>query len=292
MQAAHPNKFRHRTTTFHGQPASQLTAPDGSEAIVLMQGAHLVSWKTAGGVERLFLSDQAVYAPSTAVRGGVPVVFPQFAHRGSLPKHGFARTQEWALQSVDTTETDALLVLRLASNASTRNIWPFAFELELSLRLSSQRLDIELAVVNTGDQPLSFTAALHTYLRVGEISGLSMEGLQRLRFSDSITRTEQIDNDGLLRVSGELDRIYFDVNKPLILRCSDGVMDRTQVSQVGFEDVVVWNPGPEQASSLLDMSDGGWRQMICIEAAQIGSPVQLMPNEDWCGRQSIDCGSL
>ncbi len=292
MQAAHPNKFRHRTTTFHGQPASQLTAPDGSEAIVLMHGAQLVSWKTAGGVERLFLSDQAVYAPGSAVSGGVPIILPQVASHGPLPKHGFARTQEWVLQSVDTTETDALLVLGLASTASTRSIWPFDFELELSLHLSNMRLDTELSVSNIGQEVLSFTAALHTYFRVDQISGFRLEGLQDRRFLDALTQKEQVDQDAFLKVHGELDRIYFNVDTPLVLRCADGALDQTQVSQLGFEDVVVWNPGPELALALPDMQDDGWTQMICIEAANVGRPVQLLPGDQWFGRQSIDCGVL
>ena len=94
------------------------------------------------GVERLYLSDRAVYAPGQAVRGGVPVVFPQFAAMGPLAKHGFARTLPWTLKSVDTTPTDALAVLQLRSGDATRAAWPFEFALELSLRVSAQRLDM------------------------------------------------------------------------------------------------------------------------------------------------------
>jgi glucose-6-phosphate 1-epimerase len=286
MQADHPHRFTHRTTTFHGQAAWQFTAPDGSQALVLMQGGQLVSWKTAGGVERLFLSDQAVYASGAAVRGGVPVVFPQFSQRGPLLKHGFARTQAWALQSVDTTETDALLVLQLHSNELTRSIWPFEFELELSFRWSALRLDMELAAFNTGDQPWSFTAALHTYLRVNDFAALRLEGLHRLRFFNAVTQTEQIERGEVLCVNGELDRIYFDAARPLVVHLAE----HAQVSQEGFKDVVIWNPGPEQSATLKDMPANGWQQMLCVEAAQVGMPVLLMPGESWCGRQSIDFG--
>lgn len=291
MHDAHINKFTHRTTTFHGQRALQLSGPDGSEAVILLQGAHVVSWKAAGGVERLFLSEKALYRPGVAVRGGMPVIFPQFANCGPLPKHGFARVQEWILRSVDTTATDALLVLALESNASTRDIWPFDFVLELSVRLSDQHLDVELAVSNTGDRAMSFTSALHTYLSTEDLSRVGLEGLQGSRYRDSISQTEHTDREGVLRIGGELDRIYFNVGHPVVLRCPGSVMNATQVSQVGFEDVVVWNPGPEQSAALADMPNDGWRRMICIEASKIGLPVQLVPGEDWYGRQSIDCGS-
>jgi glucose-6-phosphate 1-epimerase len=291
MQAVHPPRFKHRTTTFRGQQACHLTAPDGSEAMVLLQGAHVVSWKTSSGVERLFLSERADYAQGQAVRGGVPVVFPQFANQGALIKHGFARTQPWALHSVDTTETDALLTLRLVSNDETRALWPFDFELELSLRFSSQRLDMELAVTNTGDEPLSFTAALHTYLAVTEIAAVRLEGLSRLRFRDAVANTVQVDYDDSVRIHGELDRVYFDAAKPLVVRDGDAPADRVEVSQTGFQDVVVWNPGPVNSAALKDMPDDGWRRMLCVEAALVNEPKQLAPGQDWWGRQSIDCSA-
>jgi glucose-6-phosphate 1-epimerase len=290
MQVAHPPRFRHRTTTFHGRQACHLTAPDGSEATVLLQGAHVVSWKTSGGVERLFLSELADYTEGQAVRGGVPVVFPQFANQGALIKHGFARTEPWALYSVDTTETDALLTLRLASNDATRALWPFDFELELSLRFSSHRLDMELAVTNTGDKPLSFTAALHTYLAVPDIVAVRLEGLSRLRFRDAVANTVQVDHEDSVRIDGELDRIYFDAAKPLVVR-GEAAVARVEVSQTGFQDVVVWNPGPANSAALKDMPDHGWRRMLCVEAALVNEPMQLAPGQDWWGRQSIDCNA-
>jgi glucose-6-phosphate 1-epimerase len=259
--------------------------------MVLLYGAQVVSWKTSGGLERLFLSEQADYAAGTPVRGGVPVVFPQFANLGVLGKHGFARTQPWALHSVDTTETDALLILRLVSNDATRALWPFDFELELSLRFSSQRLDMELAVTNTGDKPLSFTVALHTYLRVPDITAVRLEGLSRLRFRDAVANTVQVDRDDAVRVQGELDRIYFDAARTLTMRCGDEAAERVEISQTGFKDVVVWNPGPLNSVTLKDMPDDGWRHMLCVEAALVNEPVQLAAGEDWWGRQSIDCST-
>ena len=73
-----------------GQPALRLTAADGAQATVLRHGAQIVSWIPAGDQERLYLSPIAAAGPGQAVRGGIPVVFPQFASQGPLPKHGYA----------------------------------------------------------------------------------------------------------------------------------------------------------------------------------------------------------
>jgi glucose-6-phosphate 1-epimerase len=59
------------------------------------------------------------------------------------------------------------------------------------------------------------------------------------------------------------------------------------VSQAGFEDTVVWNPGPDKARALRDFPDEDWLRMICIEAACVAAPVRLLPGEKWCGSQTL-----
>lgn len=267
----------------------RLVAPDGAAVTIALHGAHILSWLPAGGVEQLYLSPRSEFTPGKAIRGGVPVCFPQFAERGPLPKHGFARTLPWELVSQEVGKDDALVVLRLRDSDATRALWPHAFELELSVRVSGRTLDIELACENTGDAALQFTAALHTYLRVGDLDAVSVEGLSGLRYFDSIKQAEALQRMDLL-LTGEkgvldLDRIYFGVKeRPLLV-----TEDRRQVvvQQQGFDDAVVWNPGPERCAKLADMPADGWSEMLCVEAACVGRPVELQAGESWVGRQSL-----
>jgi len=267
----------------------ELVAPDGAVATLALHGGHVLSWRPAGSPEQLYLSPRSEHAPGKAIRGGVPVCFPQFAERGPLPKHGFARTLPWELVSQEVGREDALAVLRLRDSEATRAIWPHAFELELSVRVSGKTLDIELACENTGDAPLQFTTALHTYLRVADLDDVSVEGLAGLRYFDSIKQAEALQRMDLL-LTGEkgvldLDRIYFGVKeKPLLV-----AENRRQVviTQQGFDDAVIWNPGPERCAKLADMPPEGWSEMLCVEAANIGRPVELQPGESWVGRQSL-----
>lgn len=266
-----------------------LIAPDGACVALSLDGGHLLSWKPAGAPEQLYLSPRSEFVPGKAIRGGVPVCFPQFAERGQLPKHGFARTALWELVQQEQGKDDALAVLRLRDSEATRALWPHAFELELSVRVGGRSLDIELACENLGDAPLQFTAALHTYLRVGDLDAVSVEGLSGLRYFDSIKQTEALQRMDLL-LTGEkgvldLDRIYFGVKeRPLLV-----TEERRQVvvQQQGFEDVVVWNPGPERCAKLNDMPPEGWSEMLCVEAASVGRPVELPAGESWVGRQSL-----
>lgn len=266
-----------------------LAAPDGARASISLHGGHVLSWLPAGAPEQLYLSPRSEFTPGKAIRGGVPVCFPQFAERGPLPKHGFARTLPWELVSQEQGKDDALAVLRLRDSDATRAIWPHAFELELSVRVGGRSLDIELACENTGSASFKFTTALHTYLRVADLDAVSVEGLSGLRYFDSVKQAEALQRMDLL-LTGEkgvldLDRIYFDVKeRPLLV-----AEDRRQVviRQQGFDDTVVWNPGPERCAKLADMPPEGWSEMLCVEAASIGRPIELQPGENWVGRQGL-----
>ena len=276
---------------FHGQPALQLASGDGARACVLLHGAHLVSWVPAGGEEQLYLSPRAVFDGRQAVRGGVPVIFPQFNQRGPLPRHGFARQRAWRALSLEQGATDALAVLRLVDDEATRALWPQPFVAELSVRITGARLDIELAVEHRepdegGPAPaeMSFTAALHTYLRVADVASSRLDGLQRLRYEDCVRGTQQVDMAPHLTPDGELDRIYFDAARPL--RLHDGAR-QLEIASHGFPDVVVWNPGAEAGARIADMPADGWREMWCVEAAAIGVPVRVPAGECWIGRQTI-----
>lgn len=267
----------------------RLTAPDGATATVALHGGHVLSWLPAGGVEQLYLSPRSEFTPGKAIRGGVPVCFPQFAGRGSLPKHGFARTLPWELVSQEQGRDDALAVLRLRDSDATRALWPHAFELELSVRVGGRSIDIELACENLGDAPLQFTTALHTYLRVADLDAVSVEGLSGLRYFDSVKQAEALQRMDLL-LTGEkgvldLDRIYFGVKeRPLVV-----TEERRQVvfTHQGFDDAVLWNPGPDRCAKLADMPPEGWSEMLCLEAASIGRPIELPPGDSWVGRQSL-----
>jgi glucose-6-phosphate 1-epimerase len=197
---------------FKNQPALQLRCAAGSTAVVLEHGAHLLSWIPAADRERLYLSPQSAYGAGASVRGGVPVIFPQFNQRGPLPRHGLARTRRWQVQLAEVRGTAALAVLRLADDDETRALWPHAFEAELTICIDGERLDVELAVSNRGAAPWSFMAALHSYFAVGEVESVRIEGLSGLRYEDfaqgGVMREGSAD---AVTIGANVDRIYFDV---------------------------------------------------------------------------------
>lgn len=264
----------------------EIVAADGARADAYRHGAHVTSWRPASGEERLFLSTKSAFAPEASIRGGIPVVFPQFASLGPLPKHGFARVTEWeVLRAGPRASGKAEAHFRLTSSARTRDIWPHDFEAMVVATVGGMSLTVALSVLNPGDEPFSFTAALHTYLLVDDVRDVVIAGLEGVDYRDSAAGNVDGRQTGAeLRTAGELDRIYFDVPGPIEVR--DEVRT-TRLSMTGFSDAVVWNPGAQGAAKLVDMEPAGWLRMLCVEAAVIGKPVTLGKGERWTGQQVI-----
>ena len=162
-------------------PKIILASSDDSRVEVYGHGAHVTSWIPAGDKERLFLSGTSEFRDGAAIRGGVPVVFPQFSTWGPLPKHGFARNHAWELISIG----EGTARFQLRDSEATRAIWPHAFLAEFMVTVRERQLIMELAITNRGEEPFNFTAALHTYLRVDDIAATTIEGLVGLRYFDA-----------------------------------------------------------------------------------------------------------
>jgi len=269
---------------FHGQPCRCLRLPNGDSLRVVLHGAQVVSW-VAGGRERLYLSPRSSFDGTAAIRGGVPICFPQFNQRGPLPKHGFARNLSWRVDVLpDLSEQAAELTLHLSSSESTRMLWPQSFEVTLTLRLRPASLQMILAVSNTGETPMSFTGALHTYLAVNDILAVQLDGLRGQPEWDALTDQHRRAS-GPLSFHGEFDRVYGAAAQALILY-DDRYRLAIEQSR-SFADTVVWNPGAEKCASLPDMPADGYAHMLCVEAAQVMQPVTLEAGAQWQGWQRL-----
>lgn len=271
---------------FHGLPAVRLCAPSGATATVTLHGAHVVSWKSAAGVEQLYLSPNTRFESGQAIRGGVPVVFPQFNTRGVLPRHGFARTCRWALVEDDVRAEGACSVtLALQSHKVIKALWPHVFGCTLTVALQEDSLAITLHISNQGPDSFSFQAALHTYLAVGSIDSMRLDGLDACDFEDcTAAGGNAVMRHTPLKPYEAIDRIYFDAPGQMQLQSDLG---QTELQHSGFCDVVVWNPGGASAACPPDLPKDGFRQFLCVEAACIGRPVTLLEGQSWSGMQTL-----
>jgi glucose-6-phosphate 1-epimerase len=269
---------------FRGQPAFRLTAPDGAGCTVALHGGHLLSWTTPDGVERLYLSPDSVFDGRAAIRGGVPICWPQFNQRGPLAKHGFARNVAWRVEAADPA-APSRIALQLDDDAATRALWPHGFGLRLEATLGANSLHIALDVRNTGDTPWSFTGALHSYLRVDDIARVRLEGLRGAKRWDAV-RDRHLEEDAeALSFDAEFDSVYAAPAAPLRLVQPSGTLEIAQSATC--TETVVWNPGEVLSARLADLPDDGHRHMLCVEAAAIDTPVALAPGASWQGWQRL-----
>jgi glucose-6-phosphate 1-epimerase len=250
----------------------------------MLHGAHVLSW-VSGGQERLYLSPQSILDGQSAIRGGVPVCFPQFNQRGPmaerLPKHGFARNVAWQADVPELGAEHARLTLRLKDNFQTRAWWPQAFALALHIDLSPGAVQLTLDVHNTDTQALAFSGALHTYLAVPDVTQATLQGLGGQPEWDSLTDTHAPAAD-MIRFAAEFDRVYEAGPQPMTLN------DTLHISQSpSWANTVVWNPAQDLCKRLADMPDDGWRHMLCVEAAQVYEPIYVPAGERWEGWQQL-----
>lgn len=254
----------------------RLHGPAGAGVRVSRYGGQVLSW-ICGGRERLYLSPRARFAPGQAIRGGVPVIFPQFSDRGPGLRHGFARVREW------THAGDGRFLLR--DDAAGYAAWPHRFQAELTVELHADALAIALRVDNTGAEPFAFTAALHTYLGVDDLAEVRIEGLGGCKYSDATRDGESgVQHEAALRFDGELDRLYPGVAGGLRL---DQAGRSLRLDAEGFPDTVVWNPGAALAADLADLGAGEHARFVCVEAAAVATPVALAAGASWRGRQVL-----
>lgn len=260
-----------------GLPKVVLSTGEASAELYL-HGATLTSWKI-GGEELIFVSPKAVFAPPKAIRGGVPVCFPQFAMLGPLQtQHGFARNMAWQVAE----EGPASCRLVLESSEATLAQWPQPFRLEMSVSLhAGGALQQELTVVNTGERPMEFTAALHTYFTVSDVANASVVGLKGLQYVDNTSGSTSADTADAVAFPGEVDRTY--IGAPAAIKLHDsGRNSVLLLHKRGFADAVVWNPAEAKAASMGDLGAEHWRGFVCVEAAQARSgAVTLAAGQAW-----------
>lgn len=270
------------TTRVGTLSALRLDLADGASATVTDYGAHVLSWHPAPDDERLYMSESAILDGTKPVRGGVPVIFPQFGALGPGVRHGFARTLVWTREEQRSGRDFANATWVLSADDPALRV---PARVEMTVSLGPRRLDMELHVAHDGTAPFTFTAALHTYLRVDDIASATLLGLQDCAYRDQVDEGRmKRQEERHLRIDREVDRIYAEAPAKLELIASGRT---THVLQDGFTDVVVWNPWIERSRAFADLPAEGYRRFLCVEAATALNPVRLADGETWTGRQTL-----
>lgn len=240
-------------------------------------GAHVASWDV-NDVPVVWVSRRSQYVSGTAIRGGIPICWPWFADGPSgdrTPSHGLARTHVWELVEQRTDSATWRLppsTVRSADADLDTNV-----ECEMYVRVTSESLHIKHTTSNLGDADMSYELALHTYLHVGDVRHVEVQGLADVAYFDKVLETSTR-QDGPLAITQRIDRIY---HSPGPIRVVDPILHRSlSVRSEGAMNTVVWNPGLDGAAAMKDFGDEEWTHMLCVETANLDEhAVHLQPGQ-------------
>lgn len=292
----------------HDNSRVTATLPTGESVEILLFGATIISWKDAKGEEKLWLSEAADLTGKKAVRGGVPLVFPVFGKpddhpdTNALPQHGFARTSHWEFLGKSTTESNeqqqgADNGVKLDFGLGPENLseearaaWKGDFGLIYSVTLTKNALRTSILVRNEGKSAWDFQVLMHTYLRVSDVTKTTVSGLAATPYLDKVasTTTKSPASPADLSFEGETDRVYTPASVDTKLTVSVGGKPTYEVLRETFPNVVVWNPWTEKAKGMADFEPkNGWKNMLCVEAGQVGEWTKLEGGDAWEGGVTV-----
>lgn len=152
-----------------------LLAPDkGAWAL----SCHVPTQKH-GLVNLLHTDFQEIAGYPAKIRGGSPVLFPfpsWVSFRGQkdtyesggdlyqLPQHGFLRKKNFQL--ADESTGDSRLLAQFASDAHTRDVYPFDFLAQMSFEVTANGLSSKACITNTSPVTSPVAFGFHPYLNL------------------------------------------------------------------------------------------------------------------------------
>jgi D-hexose-6-phosphate mutarotase len=256
-----------------------LTTANGAVCEVYTFGATVTKFMTADKTDLIWLSGTAKLDGTKAIRGGIPLVFPQFgAPIKEMAQHGFARNNHWTIIK-EADGSDAVSIsFALDNTKATHEAWPSPYQLIFEVSVQDSKLTTSLTVINPGDA-FKFQTLQHTYLNVGDISKTVVKGLQNQRFYDKASADPGVlkfHASGEATISEFTDRVFVNVNglgdKAIEVTCPNGTIVVKGFATFGDgssgnlpSDTVVWNPWAEKAKGMGDFDDDGYNSMLCIE---------------------------
>jgi len=215
---------------------------------VTRHGARILSFKV-GGVELLWQPGKwDLKAEREWSHGGIPLCWPWFGHSAGpdKPMHGFAYKMPFEIRRRSTSGVRSEIVFGLKSSDATRKEWPYDFDLEYTVALDGDALELSLVTKNTGSAEMPVMDGYHPYLRVADRLKSRVTGVAGCKYCDtSISRKLDTVMPGDFRISGHVDHV-FDI-KGFVYGLADDVQKRTvKLESSGNRRLVVWSPNEEQ----------------------------------------------
>ncbi|GGG66185.1 aldose epimerase family protein [Paenibacillus radicis (ex Gao et al. 2016)] len=199
----------------------------------------------------LFYLDRETFENKTAnIRGGNPILFPisgQLENRSytwngqtyEMANHGVARTAAWEVIGTNT-DGEASITLLLRSDETTKQSFPFDFELEFTYALKDGELHTRQQYRNlTADQAMPFYAGFHPYFNVDSKKlSYDTDATRYLDYNDMVEKPFEgvFDLEGLVESVTLLDTKKSEISFPV----AGGATVRLSYSDI-FKYMVLWS---------------------------------------------------
>ncbi len=158
-----------------------------------------------------------------------------------------------------------LVLLRTAPHG--RDLRPLPALLLRALDVTAgAELNATLTLTNEDDHPFAIEAALHTYLHVGDVKDVTVEGLDGERYYDKV-RERYATQTGDVTFIGPTDRVYTSTQQVQVVDPKLG--RRIIVDKNGSGSTIVWNPWSQGAATMSDIGEGEWQNFVCVETAAV-----------------------
>lgn len=270
-----------------------------AEATISLFGGHLLSFiPQHDKQERLWLSENAIFDAKTPIRGGIPICWPWFSayssnsfskplpHPDALPSHGVLRTQFWRLQSftekMDVTKPEIVNETELRLVPTNLKVFGDDALVKVYLDITiGEKLKVSLTTENNSPKSIEITQALHSYFKIENISNIHIEGVAE-DYADKPTATLGNKTHLPYVFEAETDRIHdLKTRDPDTAQTIKIVQNEPEqhivIENYNNDSVVIWNPWQEKSMAMADMTNAGYRTMVCIEAANT-CPTEVAPN--------------
>ncbi len=220
------------------------------------RGGVITNWVSDGN-EILYFDEKRFMDNTKSVRGGIPILFPICGsiHASSsvfgkdylqLMQHGFARDLHWQYFLNDSEKS---LCLFLNESQTTKQYYPFDFELRIEVYLKINCLEFEITIQNKTDITMPINFGLHPYFNVSDF--------KNLEFIDNPINCQNQEKNILSNTLDELKNIYLGVDLLMYTSGKSVFRDKVLKRQVTlnhpypFDLGVIWSDPP--------------RRMICLE---------------------------
>ena len=184
-------------------------------------------------------------------RCGIPFLFPIFGRLKDrtytwegkayhMDIHGFGHTSVW---TVARAEADCLTLV-LESSPETLAQYPFPFRVELTYRLTGEKLEILLSIRNTGSGILPYSFGFHPYFLVQDLDHARVEARAAARIDFATGKAIPFGHDTLSlsipQGAPEAGAALVGLENPTVLHLAKEGRRITLEQDGSFPQLVLW----------------------------------------------------